>query len=59
MTSKQKLYDNFFKEQIELSPSMNDSLNFSRFSYWTETRKPFSDEYRYFEKELLKKYLQK
>ena len=54
------LYSDFFKDQIDLFPSLNDSLNLKDYAYLRDQQEdPFSDEQNLKEIELYKSYLNK
>ena len=53
-----KLYDQFFYDMILLSPSINDSLNLSKYKYLrNQMENPYSKEFKKNEELFYKKYL--
>ena len=46
MTSRKALYDDFFKQQMELYPSTNDSLNLKEFNYLNDRYENSYSEYQ-------------
>ena len=46
MTSRSELYDDFFKQQMELFPSINDSLNLKEFEYLSDRYENSYSEYQ-------------
>ena len=53
-----KLYDNFFHDMMLLSPSLNDSLNLSKYNHLRgQMENPYSKEFKKKEEVFYKKYL--